>query len=762
MSEGNSRSGDAPNGAEPKPDVPPYDAPTEVFGAVRDETDAPKHSSEAEQVPEAEAEQPSGAETDVDGPGSGDAGSGDAGSVDDGPVVEDPVTADPVTADPVVDDAEATEAAEPDPTSQQPPAADESPTIAQPVVPAQPVAAAEPVVPAQPDVPAETEVSPQSESPVQPPVIPPEGGSPQPADGSGFVPPWRKIAIGTGAVVAVLTLLYAADWITSSDRVPRGVNVAGIEVGGKSHSDAEALVRSELGARAEQPVSVDIGDRQVEVLPAAAGLGVDWNATLDRAGSQPINPITRLTSFFGSREIGVVSTTDEQALTAAVDGLRVETDREPVEGDVVFDGSTPIAVAPLPGRVLDADGTRRNLQSEWASGATEAVYETTPVTVTQDAVDRAFTDIAVPAVEAPVTVAGRQNVDAILPTDRVGEVLRFDPDGQGGLTPIYDTDVAIGILAPQLVRTEVPPTDASFTFSGGAPTVVPGEMGELVEWRKTLEQLPALLSADGPRTTEAIYEPAPPALTTEAAQNLGVREVIAEYTTGGFEYASGVNIGLTAQIVNGALVKPKETFSLNGYTGPRGTAQGFVESGIIDNGRPDRAVGGGISQFATTLYNASYFAGMEDTDHTEHSYYISRYPEAREATVFEGAIDLKFTNPNDTGVVIQSFADSSSVTVRLWGTKTVDVESITGSRTNFTSPNTVTLPAGAGCVASGGGQGFTASDTRVISDAASGREISRNTRTVKYDPIPIVRCVQPDRPDPAPAAEPAPEPDEDE
>ncbi|MEH6793073.1 MAG: VanW family protein [Rhodococcus sp. (in: high G+C Gram-positive bacteria)] len=769
MSEGKSRSGDAPEGAEPKPDVPPYDAPTEVFGALRDGADGSKQAPEAEQSSEvqaesevgaesevkAEAEQPSGAGNDVDEPGSVEAGSVDG----------DSVAADSVAADPVVDDAEATEAhagavdsgdAETDPITDQqqpPPAADESPTVAQPVVPA------------DTDAPTETDVSPRPESPVQPPVVPPEGDS-QPSDGSGFVPPWRKIAIGTGAVVAVLALLYAADWITSSDRVPRGVTVAGIEVGGKSHSDAEALLRSELGARAEQPVLVDVGDRQVEVLPAAAGLGVDWNATLDRAGSQPINPITRLTSLFGSREIGVVSTTDEQALTAAVDGLRVETDRAPVEGDVVFDGSTPIAVAPLSGRELDADGTRRNLQTEWASGATEVVYESTPVTVTQDAVDRAFADIAVPAVEAPVIVSGRQDVDATLPTDRVGEVLRFDPDGQGGLTPIYDTDVATGILAPQLVRTEVPPKDASFTFSGGAPTVVPGEMGELVEWRKTLEQLPALLSADGPRTTEAIYEPAPPALTTEDAQNLGVREVIAEYTTGGFEYASGVNIGLTADIVNGALVKPKETFSLNGYTGPRGTAQGFVESGIIDNGRPDRAVGGGISQFATTLYNASYFAGMEDTDHTEHSYYISRYPEAREATVFEGAIDLKFTNPNDTGVVIQSFADSSSVTVRLWGTKTVDVESITGSRTNFTSPNTVTLPAGDGCVASGGGQGFTASDTRVVSDAASGREISRNTRTVKYDPIPIVRCVEPDRPDPAPdrAADPdpAPEPGDDE
>ncbi|MDI9929384.1 VanW family protein [Rhodococcus sp. IEGM 1354] len=742
MSEGNSRSGDAPKGAEPRPDVPPYDTPTEVFGAIRDDAEAPKHAdqpiSDGQDATESEA-----AESDANEAELTQADGTEADATAEVEQQSEPVADLDTAGDADVDPLGKGESAAPVTDAQPAPVADESPTVAQPVVLPSPSDAGQPRPPAEP------------------PATPPESG-PTEHDGSGSTPPWKKIAIGTGAVVAVLGLLYAADWIASSDRVPRGVTVAGIEVGGKSHSDAEAVLRAELGPRAEEPIQVGIDDRQVEVLPAAAGLGVDWNATLDRAGTQPINPITRLTSLFGSREIGVVSTTDEQALAVAVDGLRAETDRAPVEGDVVFEGSTPVAVEPLAGRVLDADGTRRNLQTEWSTGATEVVYESTPVTVTQEAVDQSLSNVAVPAVSEPVVIEGRQDVDATLPVDRVGEVLRFDPDGQGGLTPIYDTGIATGILAPQLVRTEVPPKDASFTFSGGAPTVVPGVMGELVEWNKTLEQLPALLAADGPRSAEAVYEPAPPALTTEAAENLGVREVVAEYTTGGFEYASGVNIGLTAQIVNGALVKPKETFSLNGYTGPRGTAQGFVESGIIDNGRPDRAVGGGISQFATTLYNASYFAGMEDTDHTEHSYYISRYPEAREATVFEGAIDLKFTNPNDTGVVIESFADSSSVTVRLWGTKTVDVESITGPRTRPTSPNTVTLPAGAGCVASGGGPGFTASDTRVISDAASGREISRNTRTVKYDPIPIVKCVQPDRPAPTPAPDDPPRPNDDE
>ncbi|CAH0161037.1 VanW family protein [Rhodococcoides fascians] len=742
MSEGNSRSGDAPKGAEPRPDVPPYDTPTEVFGAIRDDAEEPKHAeqpvSEGQDATESDAN-----ESDANHAELTQAEGTEPDATTEVEQQLEPVADLDTAGDPDVDQIDEAESVAPGADAQPAPVADESPTVAQPVV-----------------LPSASDAG-QPQPPAEPPSTTPENGSAE-HNGSGSTPPWKKIAIGTGAVVAVLGLLYAADWIASSDRVPRGVTVAGIEVGGKSHSDAEAVLRAELGPRAEEPIQVGIDDRQVEVLPAAAGLGVDWNATLDRAGTQPINPITRLTSLFGSREIGVVSTTDEQALSVAIDGLRAETDRAPVEGDVVFEGATPVAVEPLAGRVLDADGTRRNLQTEWSTGATEVVYESTPVTVTQDAVDQALSNVAAPAVSEPVVIEGRQSVDATLPVDRVGEVLRFDPDGQGGLTPIYDTGIATGILAPQLVRTEVPPKDASFTFSGGAPTVVPGVMGELVEWNKTLEQLPALLAADGPRSTEAVYEPAPPALTTEAAENLGVREVVAEYTTGGFEYASGVNIGLTAQIVNGALVKPKETFSLNGYTGPRGTAQGFVESGIIDNGRPDRAVGGGISQFATTLYNASYFAGMEDTDHTEHSYYISRYPEAREATVFEGAIDLKFTNPNDTGVVIESFADSSSVTVRLWGTKTVDVESITGPRTRPTSPNTVTLPAGAGCVASGGGPGFTASDTRVISDAASGREISRNTRTVKYDPIPIVKCVQPDRPAPTPEPDDPPRPNDDE
>src|ERR1041384_3974079 len=155
------------------------------------------------------------------------------------------------------------------------------------------------------------------------------------------------------------------------------------------------------------------------------------------------------------------------------------------------------------------------------------------------------------------------------------------------------------------------------------------------------------------------YTTKPAKVTTEQANALGIKEVIGEFTTGGFAADSGVNIRVVAQKVNGAIVKPNETFSLNGFTGPRGAAQGYVEAGVIKDGAPGREVGGGISQFATTLYNASYFAGMKDAGHKEHSYYISRYHKAREATVFQdhagnSVIDMKFTNDAQTGVAIQT------------------------------------------------------------------------------------------------------------
>ena len=65
-------------------------------------------------------------------------------------------------------------------------------------------------------------------------------------------------------------------------------------------------------------------------------------------------------------------------------------------------------------------------------------------------------------------------------------------------------------------------------------------------------------------------------------------------------------------------------------------------------------LGGGVSQSATTTFNAAFFAGLKDVEHRPHGLYINRYPAGREATVFWPDLDLRFKNDTEYGVLVQA------------------------------------------------------------------------------------------------------------
>jgi vancomycin resistance protein YoaR len=237
----------------------------------------------------------------------------------------------------------------------------------------------------------------------------------------------------------------------------------------------------------------------------------------------------------------------------------------------------------------------------------------------------------------------------------------------------------------------------------------------------------------------AVYTTTQPRVTTESLESLGPAELIGEFTTRGFKPDSGTNIRRVAEIVNGAIIAPHSTFSLNAFTGPRNAANGFVDAGIIDDGAPGRGMAGGTSQFATTFYNASYFAGLRNVEHKEHSYWISRYPAGREATVFEGSIDLRQANDGDTPIYVRTQWTPSSITVQMYGIKRYEVTSEPGPRTNVTPPTPRDLGGNPTCTPSPGSEGFTITDTRVLRDVRTG-EVRREPRTVRYEPQPTVTC----------------------
>ena len=143
--------------------------------------------------------------------------------------------------------------------------------------------------------------------------------------------------------------------------------------------------------------------------------------------------------------------------------------------------------------------------------------------------------------------------------------------------------------------------------------------------------------------------------TTKDARALKIKERVSTFTTY-YPYAEyrNINIGRAAELVNGTVLKPGETFSLNDTVGERTAENGFTKGFIISDGVFKEDFGGGVSQMATTTFNAMFFAGLEDVEHKPHSFYIDRYPVGREATVAWGAVDLRFKNDTDHGVLIQA------------------------------------------------------------------------------------------------------------
>ncbi|NKY69326.1 VanW family protein [Corynebacterium mucifaciens] len=545
-----------------------------------------------------------------------------------------------------------------------------------------------------------------------------------------------KIALGTFlGILAVVLALYLADLAMHRGDVPRGTHVGGVNIGAMAPADAKEKLKAELGGTADEAVMVRAGEQRAEFVPAQSGLGIDFDATVDAAGIASANPVERLRRLFTTREVDVVPTVDDVALNHQLDRLVGELHVDPADGVIRIEGGKAETQDPKPGQDVERTALRDEVTTGWLNPDGVEVEPTQVQPAVDEAAMRAALDGPVrAALDGPVTVTGKDEFAAAVPQDRLGEIVQF-PVVDGRIAPSVNQDAARAILGEQLVQTEVEGQNARVLEGGG---VEPSVDGSVVDWDATMDGFSERVLGSKPRAWDAVYKDVPAQFTTAQAENATFNDVVGSFTTGGYSGASGTNIALVASTVNGAIVNPGETFSLNGYTGPRGTAQGYVESGIILDGHADTAVGGGISQFATTLYNASYFAGMTDVAHTPHSYYISRYPAGREATVYEGAIDLQFRNDSPYPVRIATSVGGGEVTVSLMGVKTVTVDSINGGRWAETAPEPMSVP-GSNCVPSSGTPGFTTSDTRVIYDLA-GNELSRETQTTVYDPQPIVRC----------------------
>ncbi len=571
--------------------------------------------------------------------------------------------------------------------------------------------------------------------------------------------PGREKAGGRVVLLLVLGLAllvggaYAAAYVGAGDKVPRGTTVAGVDVGGLTPEQAVRTLEEGLADRVDEPISVGVDGETLTVSPDEAGIEVDYDASIEAAGGgQSWDPARLWDYYTDGDDLAPVLDVDDAAMAAAIEDLTAEAGTAARNGRVDFRGGRLDVTQPQTGRELEPDAAREAIETAYLSDGSEVELS---LTTTQPDIDEADVQEAVaefgnPALSGPVTLLFGDSEVQLAP--RVyAEALQLRPQ-DGELVPGLDRKALTRLLDARISSGD--PVDATVRIVNGAPRVIPAKPGVTyrpADVERTFLEL--VVRPDGEREERIEAVAAQADFTTADARALKITERVSTFTTY-YPHADyrNVNIGRAAELVDGTILEPGEVFSLNGIVGERTVENGFTEGYVISNGILVQDLGGGVSQMATTTFNAAFFAGLEDVEHKPHSFYIDRYPVGREATVAWGSVDLRFRNDTEYGVLVtanvtpSTVSTSGVVTVSMWSTKTWDITTSTSDRYNFTTEQTRRVDT-LQCHPNDGYGGFDVDVYRYFREPGSSELVRTEKFHTTYIPSDTVICTNPDATD---------------
>ena len=462
-------------------------------------------------------------------------------------------------------------------------------------------------------------------------------------------------------------------------RVGRNVELAGRPVGGMSPNELRTVVTETAQEYAHTQVEVQAPEGGFLTNAQALGLTLQIEptvaATLNLERTGPIHERIWgwLQSFITPRSAPVQIAVDRKAVYRVVDSLDPGPRSEPTEPGIRAAGGRLQAVQGKAGTGIDATQVIERLPEAASDGLPIRVRvdrgAVAPRFTLQDARNLAQEGERLTASGLAVKAGNRS---ATVPPSDLRSWLRSQP-AEDGLSLSVDQKAATAGLRKLLDKPDPAPKNAAYNVVNGAVTIEPGQpgLGCCADTAGALVEGALLRGA--PQPVELPMVEIQPEVTAEELSMAGIKEEVGTFTT---RHAAGqprvANIHLMADLIRGQVIKPGETFSVNRFVGERTREKGFVVDAVIQDGKFEESVGGGISQFATTLFNAAFFAGMEFPEYQSHSLYISRYPYGREATLSYPRPDLQIRNPGPHPVLIWPTYTRSSITVSLYSTKWVD------------------------------------------------------------------------------------------
>ena len=207
-----------------------------------------------------------------------------------------------------------------------------------------------------------------------------------------------------------------------------------------------------------------------------------------------------------------------------------------------------------------------------------------------------------------------------------------------------------------------PVNDAPNRETGG---ILPGRYGQSIDVSSYLDSQPGY----GHTVAFPLIYTAPDIMGEDAL----FQDILGEYETKhNTNENRNNNLRLLCQALDGHIVEPGETFSYNQVVGERTAEKGYLPAPAYSGNRLVDAIGGGVCQGSTTLYNCVLLADLEVVFRACHGAKVTYVPPGLDATVNYLTTDFQFRNQYHFPVKIRAEVSDGYVKMKLLGTDEKD------------------------------------------------------------------------------------------
>jgi vancomycin resistance protein YoaR len=472
-------------------------------------------------------------------------------------------------------------------------------------------------------------------------------------------------------ICAIIAVLVAADFWLNSGKIHRGVEVGDVPLGGLTTDEGRQTVKNHVVGPLER---IEFSGPE-DFSRNAKDLGVRFNVArtvnqayaVGREGNVLDRLSERLRASFGGATIPPDIDYKPDLARSEVQEIATQIDHQPTEADVKIYGSEVEVSKSRDGYELNPAATMTSIDNaiDDMSGKVSLQGEVIDPDVTTAEAETAA-DKARGALSKPIEIKAQNGDSWTIQPDKLGPALEVTKQ-DGAIDVSLDRDSLNGALTPVYDDLTVKTVDASYGFdSDGNVMVKPAHFGRKVESDQLLDDIEGGIF-DGKREYQVSTTVDKPTYTTAALQSKKPTELLGSYhtnytATSDKTQARVNNLNTASHAISGTFLAPGEVFSMNETV----SGLNYEEGHVIVDGATSSALGGGLCQVTSTLYNAALYAGLDIVERSPHATQLPYIRPGMDATVWFGdangnnALDMKFKNTTDGYILLQEYVSSDN------------------------------------------------------------------------------------------------------